>query len=93
MRKPRLLAVVTFLKTYGLPAMLTFDRDPRLSWAVPVGVIFPPPCGAFCSVWALSLRSVRHGVQTKTPLSNATTAVTIRNAYRSLDQAPMPGGA
>jgi hypothetical protein len=29
MRRPRLHAVISFLRAYGLPAMLTFDRDPR----------------------------------------------------------------
>ena len=68
MRKPRLLAVIAFLRAYGLPAMLTFDRDPELQWAVPVVAIFPPHCGDFCFVWALSLLSVRPSVQTQTRL-------------------------
>ncbi len=29
MRDPAFEAVVHFLRKYGLPAMLTFDRDPR----------------------------------------------------------------
>jgi hypothetical protein len=44
--------LVEFLQRYGLPAMLTFDRDPRLSWAVPVDATFLPCWGAFCSAWA-----------------------------------------
>src|SRR5512133_1324985 len=41
-------AVVEFLQLYGLPAMLTFDRDPRLSWAVPADATFPPLLCASC---------------------------------------------
>jgi hypothetical protein len=44
-------AVVEFLLSYGLPAMLTFDRDPRLSWAVPVDGTFPQHVCASCSAW------------------------------------------
>jgi hypothetical protein len=46
MLRRRLLAVITFLRTYGLPAMLTFDRDPRWVGSAS-GRDFPSPFRRF----------------------------------------------
>ena len=45
-------AVVHFLRQQGLPAMLTFDNDPRLRSAVGADATFPRPCAACCCAWA-----------------------------------------
>ena len=42
-------AIVAFLRAYGLPAMLTLDRDVRLSWAVRPSAIFLLRCFSSCT--------------------------------------------
>jgi hypothetical protein len=52
-------AIVSFLREYGLPMMLTLDRDVRLSWAVRLSVIFPLRSFNSCIALASNLTSFR----------------------------------
>jgi hypothetical protein len=52
-------AVVTFLRAYGLPTMLTLDRDVLPSSAVPLSAISPLHCSNFCIALVSSLMSFR----------------------------------
>lgn len=45
-------AVAHFLRQYGLPAMLTFDHDPRLRSAVAADATSPRRGSACCCAWA-----------------------------------------
>ena len=45
-------AVITFLRQYGRPRQMTFDRDPRLSLEGCQVGIFPLRCAGFCCAWA-----------------------------------------
>jgi hypothetical protein len=79
--------VAEFLRQYGLPPMLTFDRDPRLSWAVPAGATFPRPLSVSGSAWASSLTSVRRIGPTKTRLWNGCTGPTKKSGGFCIAQA------
>jgi hypothetical protein len=78
--------LVEFLQRYGLPAMLTFDRDPRLSWAVPVDATFLPCWCVFCSAWASSPTSARRIDQTKIATLNDCIAPTSTSACSCIDR-------
>ncbi len=79
-------AVVEFLQRYGLPTMLTFDRDPELPWVVPADATFPPPLCASCSVWASYPISARRIDQTRTATWNDCIAPTSTSACWCIDR-------
>jgi hypothetical protein len=80
-------AVITFLRQYGCPRQMTFDRDPRLSLEGCQVGIFPLRCVGFCCAWASFHTSARHIAQTKMPTWRGFTGPTGKNAYTFITQA------
>jgi hypothetical protein len=50
---------ITFLRRYGRPPQMTFDRDPTLSLGGCQAGISPRRCVGSCYVWGLRLISAR----------------------------------
>lgn len=80
-------AVITFLRRYGCPAQMTFDRDPRW-WEVSQVGISPRPCGGSCCAWGLRRTSVRPIAPIKIATWSGITAPMLRSAYTSINRAP-----
>ncbi len=81
-------AVITFLRQYGCPRQMTFDRDPRPSLEGCQVGIFPLRCAGFCCAWASPPTSARRIAPTKMPTWRDTTEPMGRSAYRSISRAP-----
>ena len=81
-------AVIPFLRQYGRPRQMTFERDPRWVGGVS-GRDFPSPLRRLL----LCLGITPHIGLTKMPTWRATTEPLGRSGYRSISRAPFKKGA
>jgi hypothetical protein len=79
--------VITFLRRYGRPRQMTFDRDPTLSLGECQAGIFPLRCVGSWSVWGLRLIAARRIDPIKIHTWRGITAPTDRSAYTSIGRA------
>jgi hypothetical protein len=77
-------AVITFLRQYGCPRQMTFDRDPRWVGGVS-GRDFPSPLRRLLLCLGIT--------PTKMPTWRDSTEPMGRSAYRSISRAPFKKGA
>ena len=79
-------AVIAFLRQYGRPRQMTFDRDPRWVGSVS-GRDFPPHCVGSSCAWGFGHTCVRHIAPTKMPSLSGITEPTAKSAYTFITQA------
>lgn len=77
--------VITFLRQYGCPQQMTFDRDPRWVGGVS-GRDFPSPLRRLLLCLGVSHRCARHIAPTKMRLWRGFTGLTGKNAYTCINQ-------